>query len=142
MTRYLFLTAAAAALSFGAGAASAQDLQGFQTPSHNIYCTASGPMDGGPAELRCDVQHSTARPRPTPRSCDLDYGDAFVLHPGGGAGLMCHGDTVADASDPVLEYGRGWSGHGMTCASQPTGLTCRNRQGHGFFLSRAAQTLF
>jgi len=36
----------------------------------------------------------------------------------------------------VLDYGTTWSGGGVRCTSAATGLTCRNRSGHGFFLSR------
>ncbi len=36
----------------------------------------------------------------------------------------------------VLAYGTTWAGGGLRCASAETGLTCRNRDGHGFFLSR------
>ena len=36
----------------------------------------------------------------------------------------------------VLAYGTTWAGGGLRCTSAETGLTCRNRSGHGFFLSR------
>ena len=36
----------------------------------------------------------------------------------------------------VLGYGKTWSGGGIRCTSAETGLTCRNKSGHGFFLSR------
>ena len=42
----------------------------------------------------------------------------------------------------TLRYGRHWSGAGMRCTSRTRGLTCRNRDGHGFFLSRAHWHLF
>jgi hypothetical protein len=37
----------------------------------------------------------------------------------------------------VLGYGKTWSGGGLRCTSAFKGLTCRNKSGHGFFLSRA-----
>jgi hypothetical protein len=36
----------------------------------------------------------------------------------------------------VLAYGKTWAGEGLRCTSAEIGLTCRNRDGHGFFLSR------
>jgi hypothetical protein len=36
-----------------------------------------------------------------------------------------------------LRYGAKWSRGGFTCTSKQIGLRCRNRGGHGFFLSRA-----
>jgi hypothetical protein len=37
----------------------------------------------------------------------------------------------------VLGYGKTWSDGGLRCSSAFIGLTCRNKRGHGFFLSRA-----
>jgi Family of unknown function (DUF6636) len=36
----------------------------------------------------------------------------------------------------VLGYGTTWSGGGLRCTSAVNGLICRNKSGHGFFLSR------
>jgi hypothetical protein len=36
----------------------------------------------------------------------------------------------------VLGYGKTWARGGFTCVSAITGLTCRNKNSHGFFLSR------
>jgi two-component sensor histidine kinase len=35
-----------------------------------------------------------------------------------------------------------WSRGGFRCTSMRTGLACRNRSGHGFFLSRASWRVF
>jgi hypothetical protein len=37
---------------------------------------------------------------------------------------------------PILGYGRTWRRGGFACASRRTGVTCRNRAGHGFVLAR------
>jgi hypothetical protein len=42
----------------------------------------------------------------------------------------------------VLGYGQTWSGGGLRCTSALTGLTCRNKSGHGFFLSRESWRMF
>ena len=36
----------------------------------------------------------------------------------------------------MLGYGATWGGGGLRCTSATTGLTCRNQDGHGFFVSR------
>jgi hypothetical protein len=43
---------------------------------------------------------------------------------------------------PVLAYGETWRKRGFTCYSRAIGLTCRNTQGHGFFLSRERWHVF
>jgi hypothetical protein len=128
---------------FGAGRAPAQDFMGAQTPSHNIFCQISPAGDGQPTpEVRCDIQQMSSKPPRAPRDCPLSWGDAFVLDPSGPGRLLCHGDTVANPSDPVIPYGTQWGAYGLVCNSQTTGLTCVNRQGHGFMVSRAVQRTF
>lgn len=133
---------AAAMAALGTGPASAQGLEGFRTPSGNIHCLAFGPMDGDPPGIRCDVRESTARTPPQPADCEEDWGDSFGLSPAGRGHRLCHGDTVVNERNPVLGYGRAWSRYGITCVSRTDGLTCRNRAGHGFSISRATQTVF
>jgi hypothetical protein len=119
---------AGAALLAWAPAASAS-LVAFRTPSGNIGCI------GDATYLRCDIRSTTVPSPPRPRSCDLDYGDAFGMAPRSRARRICHGDTALGAG-PVLPYGRARRIGPFRCASQAIGLTCRNRAGHGWFLSR------
>jgi hypothetical protein len=42
----------------------------------------------------------------------------------------------------ALRYGSKWSRGGFTCTSKKAGPRCRNRSGHGFFLSRAHSKRF
>jgi hypothetical protein len=52
--------------------------------------------------------------------------------------LPCAGDAgpFADPGHTVfLHYGHTWKGGGVVCSEATGGLTCRNRDGHGFFLS-------
>ncbi|HEY1751900.1 MAG TPA: DUF6636 domain-containing protein [Caulobacteraceae bacterium] len=140
MIRYAALLAAAASL---AAAARADDFQGAQTPSHNIYCLASPADDVTPTvELRCDIQHMDNKWPPAPKSCPLSWGDAFVLDPTGPGRLQCHGDTTENLSAPVMAYGTQWKPYAFVCTSQAAGLTCVNAEGHGFSLSRTAQKVF
>ena len=79
---------------------------------------------------------------PKPSSCEGDWGRAVGMAPTGPASRYCISDTVMDPGAPVLAYGRTWSRGGFTSVSRMTGLTCTNRSGHGFFLSRDRSRLF
>ncbi|MBB4380085.1 MULTISPECIES: DUF6636 domain-containing protein [unclassified Bradyrhizobium] len=122
------------------GAAHAQDRPiGFLTPSKNIVCQFF--TDNEQGVLRCDIMNMESRPR-RPADCELDWGRAFEMSAKGAAGRICAGDTVMDASLPVLAYGEVWQRGGFTCRSEQTGLTCFNAMQRGFSLARAEQRLF
>ena len=116
---------------------------GFLTPSKNIACQFYA--DNGQANdkgvLRCDIMNMEMRPR-RPTDCELDYGHAFEMSAKGSAGRICAGDTVMDASLPVLAYGDVWQRAGFTCRSEQTGLTCFNAMQRGFSLARGKQEVF
>ncbi len=102
----------------------------FQMPSKNIGC---GYLSGlGPVVLRCDIRSGL---KPEPRSrCELDW--TGISMGGGAARPTCAGDTVFEPRAPVLAYGSVWKRGGFTCLSLRIGLSCANRSGHGFFLSK------
>ncbi|MBR0983638.1 DUF6636 domain-containing protein [Bradyrhizobium liaoningense] len=128
------------ALLAAASIAHAQDRPiGFLTPSKNIVCQFYA--DNGQGVLRCDIMNMESRPR-RPADCELDYGHAFEMSAKGAAGRICAGDTVMDASLPVLAYGEVWQRAGFTCRSEQTGLTCFNAMQHGFLLARGNQEVF
>jgi uncharacterized protein DUF6636 len=108
----------------------------FTTPSRNIGCA------GDSTFVRCDILRTRAKPPPKPRSCKFDWGNAFELRQRGRARRLCYSDTVL-GSRRVLAYGKSMKlGRRITCTSRRSGLTCRNRDGHGFFLSVARIRLF
>jgi hypothetical protein len=115
--------------------------EGFRSPSGNIHCQF---FDGeGGATVRCDVRSMSNRPPPRPKDCELEWGQAFEISARATRGeRICYGDTVQDNRLPVLPYGRSFQRGGIGCASEQSGVTCRNGGGHGFSLSRAAQSLF
>jgi hypothetical protein len=109
---------------------------GFKTQSGNIHCQVDERV------LRCDLKEMSTRPR-RPRSCDLEWGDAFVIEQNGQSGYrLCHRDTVVNDELLPLSYGNSWSQEGYTCKSEQTGLTCMNSTSHGFSLSRGGQKVF
>jgi len=134
------LAGAFAALLFSLGSASAQDDEGFRSPTGNIHCLFF--RIDGVASLRCDIQQITNRLPQPPADCDLDWGTAFAMDADSRhAGRICHGDTVVGRY-PILAYGQMWSRNGFACRSSQTGMSCRNRRGAGFDLSRSSQKLY
>ena len=122
-------------------AAAHGDTVSFRSPSDNIHC-AYDDYDGTPY-IRCDIMNYTPTIGGRPADCDLEWGDAFEIGPGYARGeVICHGDTVRAPDALVLGYGKTFTQGGLTCNSEQSGLTCRNRKGHGFFLSRARQKVF
>jgi len=58
---------------------------------------------------------------------------------------VCAGDPgpiVPSRLARVLAYGKAWSRAGIRCTSAVNGLTCRNKSGHGWFLSRERYRVF
>jgi hypothetical protein len=105
----------------------------FQMPSRNIGCG----FDSG--VLRCDIL-SGLQPEPGD-FCELDW-TGIVLEADKAAQPQCAGDTIYDASAPMLAYGETWSRQGITCVSARSGLDCKSAAGHGFRLARAAWLVF
>lgn len=135
--RVVRVAALAAVLAMSVGIAGADaafpGFTGFWTPSKNIVCGHFRAQHGSPEGLRCDI-FSGLRPEPR-RSCELDW-TGISMGPRKRATPTCAGDTVADRSFRVLPYGRTWSKGSFTCLSSRVGVTCSNRAGYGFFLSR------
>jgi hypothetical protein len=132
--------AAVVALAAWAAPAGAGTVGHFKTPSHNVVCEYAA---GNQAFLVCSIK-SGLKPAPPRTDChgEGDYTDHIVeLHPTGRAlEPSCAGDPgplVFEHSARVLSYGSTWRNNDFRCDSAVKGLTCRNRSGHGFFLSRA-----
>jgi len=102
----------------------------FRMPSKNIACAYFTGF--GPVGLRCDIL-SGLKPRPR-RSCENDW--VGLSLGAGSVGPTCAGDTVFDPRAPVLAYGKVWKRGPFTCLSSRVGLSCANRVGQGFFLSK------
>ena len=108
----------------------------FRMPTANIGCAYSNePGRGGP-NLRCDILSGLMPPPPRPTGCQLDWTFGYRIRPTGRALRVCAGDTTVDRRAKVLRYGHRWRAGGFNCLSRRIGLRCRNRSGHGFFLSR------
>ena len=114
----------------------------LKTPSGNIVCyRGPRPPEGF---LVCGIKSGLEPKPPYTAECKaarLDHNaDRIVLGTTGRAKpVACSGDAgpfVGELTASVLDYGTTWSSGGLRCTSAETGLTCRNKSGHGFFLSR------
>jgi hypothetical protein len=120
----------------------------FKTPSGNIVC-GYGIAPDGSASMECGIK-SGLKPPPRPIHCDAgDPNDKRVSlrDTGRAAPVLCAGDPgpllpQIEAKARVLAYGRTTRIGQITCSSAVTGLTCRNRSAHGFFLSRERWRVF
>jgi hypothetical protein len=130
----------------GAAAPAVPGFSGFfKTPSGNIVCGYGYGSKIPRAFVGCRIKSGLKPPpRPTRPGCfttnDVGLGATGRTTTGR---TICPGEPEGDAGvlayenvARVLGYGKTWSGGGLSCASAVTGLTCRNKDGHGFFLSR------
>jgi hypothetical protein len=102
-------------------------IRAFRTPSGAIGCIYYRDPDTR-AFVRCDVEGTGDR--------------AWRIRAHGHARRIHVTDSALDPRAPVLGYGRTRSFGTMHCTSRMSGLTCKNRDGHGFVLSRQRQRRF
>lgn len=144
---FLLLTIGAFAISSSSLAASTARLPGFRSPSGNIKCLFLPPArdDSGHrvrSQLICSISHAdyagTLQDRCMgPTGAGVDW-HGWSLGPFGNGQVLCSGGILYTKrpSYLTLAYGKSWRQGVFTCASRITGVTCRNRSGHGLFLSR------
>ena len=140
-TAFAIVVAGAAGLAVAsAGGASTQraadrDFTFWKSPTGNIICMYMAPTNlaqPGKSFVRCDVLQTT---RGRSRSAQLE--------PRGRASFFEASDAAGGTPQPALAYGRTISKGPFRCTSRVSGMTCRSvRSGHGFRVSRSAQTGF
>lgn len=118
----------------------AADGYGFMTPSGNIYCNGAVQV----SEISCTiVERSSSPAQPRPGSCTGSWGHSFSLKATGPATPLCDRVPPKRVSyTDIAPYGVSAELGDITCRSERNGLSCRNRSGHGFSLSRDRQELF
>ncbi len=109
-------------------------LPGFRSPSGNIQCFVV-------RSLYCSIDKANYRAR-FEASCDLDW-HGFQLNAANRARSYCTSNAAynmgtARPNNAKLAYGKSFRHGVFTCLSRITGVTCRNRTGHGLFVSRQA----
>ncbi|MBK4216506.1 hypothetical protein JJJ17_11265 [Paracoccus caeni] len=117
----------------------------FSTPSGNILCYVPvhlGSFDAE-ADLFCHIFSADWTP-PSEEFCDLDRTATIALGPKGNPSesMFCHGDVFWPVPTPVVSYGSSWSVLGYRCEIAESGVTCVNRDGHGFEIARRGRKLF
>ena len=122
-----------------ASGALAADTLYFRSPTGNISCV----IDTGEfAGARCDLRQLTQSYRKRPADCELEWGSSFGVDSRGKGYVACVGDTVFTSDAFILDYGKSVTLGNITCTSETTGMTCTNRQGHGFSAARGQQRVF
>jgi hypothetical protein len=97
----------------------------FQTPSKKIACRIYD--EGTGLVIRCDLYFLNDR--------------AVRMTRTGKARLIHVTDAIGDPKASVLGYGKTRRVGPFTCTSRRTGLSCHNRNGHGFTVSRERQSV-
>lgn len=118
----------------------AADVFMFQTPSGNIVCSVG--REPGFSDVACSIATREGPPAmPRPPGCAGPWGHRFVMTDRDPPYMEC-GAPMAGSGVEVAPYGETGTFGGITCESSRAGLSCRNARGHGFFLSRARQSVF
>ena len=132
--------AVALLLALAPGAAGA-DVFTFRTPSGNIACSVG--VGEGPSDIRCEIVERGGREAaPRPAGCNGYWGHHFEMFGTGPVRLTCSPRPPSGDGFEVAPYGVTADWGDIVCTSSRQGLTCRNRDGHGFFLSRAEQAVW
>jgi hypothetical protein len=121
----LLATAALVGASFGAPA-SAQTVRDHNVASPGAVIACWAVMES--AEIECTA----------PYLPDVGALDTYLaVGPRGRASIAERGDFPGFATPQrTLRYGDMWKRPGVRCAMRRTGLTCRNRDGHGFRIQK------
>jgi hypothetical protein len=119
------------------------DVDPFNTPSGNVQCSA-GLGEGEPADVYCTIFERSGPPSiPRLAQCSAAPGYEFSMSEHGTVTVKCSQFTrPASPGGNAVRYGDARRYGGIVCRSSTSGLDCRNADGHGFFLSRARQSVF
>ena len=113
---------------------------GFMTPSGNIHC--NGQVSGGGVVDCTIVSRSGEFALPKPASCAGVWGHEFTLEGSGSATMKCGGAPEGVDYSDIADYGASADFGDITCTSERAGLSCSNKTGRGFFLSRRKQEVW
>lgn len=121
----------------------------FQSPSGDILCVMvrnhdmNDPADYGQGAGTCQVQDPSyaVPPRQYVALSDGQQGFCFLsgwgsqvtLVQGSQPHLDCVGDTLFYSPAPTLDYGQAMSLGAITCASEPSAMTCTDTSSGRFF---------
>ena len=146
MTRCVSILSVACLVWLGSTgtAGSTTRLPGFRSQSGNIRCFVV-PSSTLPTLLVCSLEHADYAARLQTRCAEPSGGGVdwhgFTLTATGHYAINCTGGilynpTTQRPSDATLADGKSWRQEAFTCWSGVTGVTGRNRAGHGLSSSR------
>lgn len=117
------------------------DVWTFETPSQNIQCSVG--VEQTFSDIICTIIERHGQPAlPRPANCNADWGHTFSMNNTGAAEVLCVETNTSKGGFERAEYGVTEEFNDFSCHSSRKGLRCENQDGHGFFLSRATQTVF
>ncbi|MGJ4856900.1 DUF6636 domain-containing protein [Labrys sp. La1] len=103
----------------------------FAMPSGNISCRFIPQSEGEGASAGLELPTlSCEREKQSPARIILGPSGKGAIYKDISDPFCCDGDTT-------VGYGQTWENGPFKCVSAEDGLTCRRRDGHGFFISRA-----
>jgi hypothetical protein len=110
----------------------------LQTPSGNIACYLA---PSGPGFVACDAIEREWTLPPKPASCEFEWTDTISLDATGRAQFWCSSNQAFYGPNeywPWMDfpYGASVSRGGIRWTSRVNGVTCTNREKHGFALNR------
>jgi hypothetical protein len=130
--RRMLAAAIVAVLAGPAGVASARTVTAYNivSPTKLISCWAVLQS----TEIECSAPY-------LPDIGELD--SYFALRPRGTAKLSERGDFPGHSTPQrTLRYGDTWARPGIRCTMRTSGLTCRNRDRHGFHMQKGKTRRF
>ncbi|WP_156745934.1 DUF6636 domain-containing protein [Mycobacterium sp. 1423905.2] len=120
-------------------AAAADPVDEFQSPSGNIVCHMYTPVGGTAPFAYCQIaEHTWVAPARSSYGCPLaPSANQFRLNTDDAAAFACMTQHIPPQQEPTLSYGRSLSIGTLTCASEPSGMTCSDAgTGHFFRIAR------
>ncbi len=124
--RHLLVLAAVLLLVPTAATAKTVHYKNFVSPSKLISCIS---VRYGGSGIECSAAY-------IPEIGELDT--YYALEPRGKSKVGERGDYPGyeNAKQRTLDYGDTYKRNGIRCTMRRSGLTCRNRSGHGFHLAK------
>ncbi len=117
------------------------DVWSFETPSENVQCTV-GQDFNVQSDITCTIIERSGPPAlPRPGNCTAGWGHVFSMRERGPVTMECQHPSQDRSAFDRADYGVTGEFGGFTCLSTRQGLTCTNRDGNGFFLSRRQQAV-
>ena len=117
------------------------DVWSFETPSENVQCTV-GQDFNVQSDITCTIIERSGPPAlPRPNNCTAGWGHVFSMRERGPVTMECQYPSQDRSAFDRADYGVTGEFGGFTCLSTRQGLTCTNRDGNGFFLSRRQQAV-